>query len=105
MEGHWSLQFGEKVSQIHEKNLFWADFLGFPLKERVRRANKLTCQIGQPIQETIIISIHVNAAFPSHTESDDIVFYLSDAGRKAIIGLHVDGIVAYLNDAEPEPFR
>ena len=40
-----------------------------------------------------------------HTESDGIVFYLSDVGRKAIIGLHVDGIVAYLNDAEPEPFR
>ena len=73
------------------------------MKERVRRANKLPCQIGQPIQKTIII--HVNAAFSSHTESDGIVFYLSDAGRKAIIGLHVDGIVAYLNDAEPEPFR
>ena len=76
-----------------------------PLKECVRRADKLSCQIGQPIQETIIISIHVNAAFPSHTDSDGIVFYLSDADRKAIIGLHVDGIVAYLNDAEPEPFR
>lgn len=69
------------------------------------RANKLPCQIGHPIQETIIFSIHVNAAFSSHTESDGIVFYLSDAGRKAIIGLHVDGIVAYLNDAEPESFR
>lgn len=33
-----------------------------PLKERVRRANKLSCQIGHPIQEAIIISIHVNAA-------------------------------------------
>lgn len=33
-----------------------------PLKERVRRANKLSCQIGHPIQETIIISIHVIAA-------------------------------------------
>ena len=74
-----------------------------PLKERVRRANRLSCQIGHPIQETI--TIHVNAPFPGHTESDGIVFYLSDAGRKAIIGLHVDGIVAYLNDAEPEPFR
>ena len=31
-----------------------------PLKERVRRANRLSCQIGHPIQETIIISIHVN---------------------------------------------
>lgn len=36
---------------------------------------------------------------------EDCAFLLSDAGRKAIIGLHVDGIVAYLNDAEPEPFR
>jgi hypothetical protein len=33
-----------------------------PLKERVLRANKLSCQIGHPIQETIIISIHVNGA-------------------------------------------
>ena len=33
-----------------------------PLKERVRRANKITCQIGHPVQETIIVSIHVNAA-------------------------------------------
>ena len=33
-----------------------------PLKERVLRANKLFCQIGHPIQETIIISIHVNGA-------------------------------------------
>ena len=31
-----------------------------PLKERVRRANKLSCQIGHPIQETIIISLHVD---------------------------------------------
>ena len=29
-----------------------------PLKERVRRANKLSCQIGHPIQETI--AFHVN---------------------------------------------
>ena len=57
----------------------------------------------ETVQETI--TIHVNAAFPGHTESDGIVFYLSEAGRKAIIGLHVDGIVAYLNDAEPELFR
>lgn len=32
-----------------------------PLKERVRRANNLTCRIGHPVQETILISIHVNA--------------------------------------------
>lgn len=31
-----------------------------PLKERLRRADKPSCQIGHPIQETIIISIHVN---------------------------------------------
>ena len=36
---------------------------------------------------------------------EDCAFLLSDVGRKAIIRLHVDGIVAYLNDAEPEPFR
>ena len=33
-----------------------------PLKERLRRADKPSCQIGHPIQETIIISIHVNGA-------------------------------------------
>ena len=32
------------------------------LQERVRRANQLTCQIGRPDQDTILISIHVNAA-------------------------------------------
>lgn len=31
-----------------------------PLKDRLRRADKPSCQIGHPIQETIIISIHVN---------------------------------------------
>lgn len=33
-----------------------------PLPERVRRANKLTCRIGHPVQDTIIVSIHANAA-------------------------------------------
>ena len=98
--------FGEHLQlRGYDAQLLVPEEENIPLKERVRRANKLSCQIGHPIQETTIISIHVNAAFPSHTESDGIVFYLSDAGRKAIIGLHVDGIVAYLNDAEPEPFR
>ena len=32
-------------------------------------------------------------------------FIVPIGARKAIIGLHVDGIAAYLNDSEPEPFR
>ncbi len=147
------------------------------LEERARRANRITCQIGRPVTDTFLVSIHVNAAgngkkwlnatgwcaytYYGHSASDklatclykaaqkhlpghrlrtaysdgdpdlekpfyilkhtycaavltenlfmdnreDCAFLLSDAGRKAIIGLHVDGIVAYLNDAEPEPFR
>ncbi len=31
------------------------------LEERVRRDNRITCQIGHPIQETFLVSIHVNA--------------------------------------------
>ena len=33
-----------------------------PLKERVRRANSITCRIGHPVQDTILVSNHVNAA-------------------------------------------
>lgn len=33
-----------------------------PLKKRLRRADKPSYQMGHPIQETITISIHVNAA-------------------------------------------
>ena len=44
----------KKSAKFTKKFSFWLTFLGFPLKERVRRANKLTCQIGLPIQETII---------------------------------------------------
>ena len=148
------------------------------MKERVRRANQKTCRFGHPTTDTILISIHVNAAgsdgqwhtatgwsaytFPGHTESDrladclyhraaekylpgrklrtdfsdgdpdleepfyilkhtlipavltenlfmdnrqDCAFLLSDAGRRAIIALHVAGIIAYLNAKEPEGFR
>lgn len=42
-----------------------------PLPERVLRANKLTCQIGCPIQHTIIVIIHANAAgkhLPGHLQ-------------------------------------
>ena len=36
---------------------------------------------------------------------EDCAFLLSDAGRRAIIALHVDGIVAYLNAEEPKAFK
>lgn len=146
-----------------------------PLKERVRRANKLSCQIGHPIQETIIISIHVNAAgngkkwhnatgwccytYYGHSLSDELAtclykaashhlpghklrtdtadgdpdlesaFYIlkytyatcvltengfmdsplslafleSDEGKKAIIALHVDGIIDFIQQRANEP--
>ena len=146
-----------------------------PLKERVRRANKLSCQIGHPIQETIIISIHVNAAgngkkwhnatgwccytYYGHSLSDELAtclykaarhhlpghklrtdysdgdpdqesaFYIlkytyaacvltengfmdsplslafleSDEGKKAIISLHVDGIIDFIQQRANKP--
>ena len=48
-----------------------------PLKERVRRANRISCQIGHPIQETIIISIHVNGIidFIQHGANEPLQFH------------------------------
>lgn len=73
-----------------------------PLKDRLRRADKLSCQMGHPIQETIIISIHVNAAgngkkwhnaagwsaytFPGHTESDKLATCLYETAQKHLPG-------------------
>ena len=146
-----------------------------PLKERVRRANKITCQIGHPVQDTIVVSIHVNAAgngkkwynatgwcaytYFGHSLSDELAtclykaarkhlpghklrtdntdgdpdfeapFYLlkytyaaavltengfmdselslafleSDEGKKAIIALHVDGILDFIEQRANEP--
>ena len=42
-----------------------------PLKERLCRADKLSCQIGHPIQETIIISIHVDGITPRPSPAAD----------------------------------
>lgn len=36
---------------------------------------------------------------------EDCAFLLSESGRRAIIALHVDGIVSYLNAEEPKPFK
>lgn len=73
-----------------------------PLDERVRRANKLSCQIGQPIQEAIIVSIHVNAAgngdrwynasgwcaytYYGHTLSDELANCLYRAAKHYLPG-------------------
>ena len=145
------------------------------LQERVRRANKITCQIGRPVQETLLVSIHVNAAgsglmwhnatgwcaytYYGHTLSDELAdclykqarehlpghnirtddtdddpdfesaFYIlkntycaavltengfmdcevslayleSDAGKKAITALHVDGIIDFVEKRKHEP--
>lgn len=69
-----------------------------PLKERVRRANALTCRPGHPVQSTIIVSIHANAAgngskwmkargwcaytCKGHTLSDELATCLYNAAKK-----------------------
>ena len=69
-----------------------------PLQERVDRANRMSCQIGQPIQSVIIVSIHANAAGngsqwmkargwcaytrKGHTLSDELATCLYKAARK-----------------------
>ena len=139
------------------------------LEERCRRANKITCQLGRQVQDTILVSIHVNAVgngkqwlnasgwcaytYYGHSPSDELAtclykaakkhlpghrlrtdntdgdpdfeapFYIlrytycaavltengfmdnvlslrfleSEEGKKAIIALHVDGIIDYIN--------
>lgn len=90
------------------------------LKERVRRANKITCQMGRPVQETILISIHVNAVgngkqwlnasgwsaytYYGHSLSDELAKSLYSAAKKHLIGhrLRTD-----FSDGDPdfeEPF-
>ena len=36
---------------------------------------------------------------------EDCAFLLSAKGRQAIVDLHIDGIIAYLNKEEPKPFK
>ena len=72
------------------------------LEERVRRANKLTCRIGHPVQDTILVSIHVNAAgkgdrwrnatgwsaytYYGHSLSDDLATCLYKAAQRNLPG-------------------
>ena len=72
------------------------------LQERVRRANQKTCRFGHPVQDTILISIHVNAAgngskwmdatgwcaytYYGHSDSDDLASCLYDAAQKHLPG-------------------
>lgn len=72
------------------------------LEERVRRANNLSCRIGQAIQEVIVVSIHVNAAgkgdkwynatgwcaytYYGHTLSDELASCLYDAAKRYLPG-------------------
>jgi len=146
------------------------------LPERVCRANRLTCRIGHPVSETILVSIHVNAAgkedrwynatgwavytYTGHTLSDelatcifkaaqrnlkgrklrtdwsdgdpdieapfyimkhtycaavltenffmdsrrDLAFLESEEGRKAIVALHVEGIIDYIKKRGVSPY-
>lgn len=76
-----------------------------PLPERVRRANKLTCRIGHPVQDTIIVSIHANAAgngskwmkargwcaytCQGHTLSDELATCLYNAAKKYLPGQRI----------------
>ena len=73
-----------------------------PLPERVRRANGLTCRPGHPVQDTVIVSIHANAAghgdrwmnargwcaytYYGHSESDRLATCLYEAARKHLPG-------------------
>ena len=76
-----------------------------PLPERVDRANRMSCQIGQPIQSVIIVSIHANAAgngsqwmkargwcaytCKGHTLSDELANCLYKAARKYLPGQRI----------------
>jgi len=73
-----------------------------PLQERVARANRMTCQIGLPVQNVAIVSIHANAAgngsrwmqargwcaytCEGHTLSDELANCLYKAARKHLPG-------------------
>lgn len=76
-----------------------------PLPDRVDRANRMSCQIGQPIQTVIIVSIHANAAgngsqwmkargwcaytCKGHTLSDELANCLYKAARKYLPGQRI----------------
>lgn len=163
------------ISRGYDAELIITETEDVSLQERVNRVNRIANTYG--ISDTVLISIHVNAAgngmkwmnargwcaytFPGHTESDDIAcflyvsaenhlpghklrmdysdgdpdfeqpfyilkhtlcpavltenlfmdnqedcaFLLSATGRQAIIDLHIDGIISYLNEEEPKPFK
>lgn len=73
-----------------------------PLPDRASRANNMTCQIGLPIQNVAIISIHANAAgngsqwmkargwcaytYEGHSLSDELATCLYNAARKHLPG-------------------
>lgn len=75
------------------------------LKERVARANRLTCRIGHPVQDTILISIHCNAAgdgklwhsargwcaytCEGHTQSDELASSLYSAAYLNLPGFRI----------------
>lgn len=68
------------------------------LEERCRRVNQITCQIGRPVTDTFVVSIHVNAAgngknwlnatgwcaytYYGHSESDKLADCLYRAAEK-----------------------
>ena len=84
------------------------------LEERVRRANRVTCQIGHPVQETFLVSIHVNVAgsglmwhndtgwcaytYYRHTLSDKLADCLYKVARK-----HLPGHRIRTDDADGDP--
>ena len=142
------------ISRGYDAELIITETEDVSLQERVNRVNRIATTHG--ISDTVLISIHVNAAgngmkwmnargwcaytFPGHklrmdysdgdpdfessfyilkhtlctavlTENlfmdnqEDCAFLLSAKGRQAIIDLHVDGIIAFLNEEEPKPFK
>lgn len=163
------------ISRGYDAELIITETEDVSLQERVNRVNRIATTYG--ISDTVLISIHVNAAgngsqwmnargwcaftFPGHTESDDIAdclylaaeknlpgqkirtdysdgdpdiesafyvlkhtlcpavltenlfmdnkedcrFLLSSKGRQAIINLHIEGLIEYLDNEEPKAFR
>lgn len=90
------------VCRGYDAELLVPEDTDISLPERVRRANKLTCQIGRPVQDTILVSIHVNAAgngsnwcnatgwcaytYYGHSLSDELATCLYKAAQRNLPG-------------------
>ncbi len=113
--GEPALVKGKLYSRWYDAELLVPEEEDIPLKERVRRANEITCRIGHPVQDTILISIHVNAAgngkkwynatgwscytYYGHSLSDKLATCLCDAAIKNLPGHRLR---ADFSDGDPD---